>query len=96
MVFSSIHNSTMPSTGQSLWQILLQVAASEGTATLNCDDCFSILEYLAETKHQIGADIDLLHKIARKHLSCCPDCRQHYLAKLEELEQNQQTQKSAG
>jgi len=71
-----------------LWQLLLLARnASEGV-TLSCDDCFLILEYLADTNHKNGADADFLGMIARKHLSCCPDCRQFYLQRLEQLEQS--------
>jgi predicted anti-sigma-YlaC factor YlaD len=56
---------------------------------LNCDDCFLILEYLAETHHEIEADAEILRTMASKHLSCCPDCRQYYLQRLEQLEEMQ-------
>ena len=78
------HQTVLP-----LWQILLRSMNSGDGLTLNCDDCFLILEYLAETHHGNGADVEILRTIAINHLSCCPDCRQYYLQRLEQLEEMQ-------
>ena len=78
------HQTVLP-----LWQILLRSTNSGDDVTLNCDDCFLILEYLAETHHEIGVDAEILRTIANKHLSCCPDCRQYHLQRLEQLEEMQ-------
>lgn len=78
-------------TVQPLWQILLLARKENEGVTLSCDDCFLILEYLADTQHKIGADVDFLRMIASKHLSCCPDCNHYYLQRLEQLEKKQPT-----
>ena len=76
-------------TTQPLWQLMLKARKSSDDVALSCEDCFLILEYLADTREQIGADIDFLRKIASNHLSCCPDCRQYYQKRLEKLHQMQ-------
>ena len=80
-----------PAKFQPLWQILLKATNLGEDAILNCDECFSILEYLAETTRQIEGDINLFYQIARRHLSRCPDCREYYLAQLDQLEKSRQT-----
>jgi hypothetical protein len=69
-----------------LWRLLILVRNANDEVILTCDDCFQILEYLADTHHKIWPDDDFLRMIANKHLSCCPDCHQYYLKKLEQLE----------
>jgi hypothetical protein len=66
------------------WQTL--VAADSGeNIVLTCDECFTILEYLAEEAAE-GADLQTLQKAAQHHLTHCPDCRAHHLKRLIELE----------
>jgi hypothetical protein len=43
------------------------------------------LEYLADSA-VAGADPDRLRRSARRHLAHCPDCREHHLRRLRELE----------
>ena len=74
-------------TARPLWQILLLARNGDEGVTLTCEDCFLILEYLADTHHKIETDADFLRTIAGKHLSCCPDCGQYYQQRLEQLEQ---------
>ena len=62
------------------WQTLVAADSGENLA-LTCDECFAILEYLAE-----GAHLQTLQKTAQHHLSHCPDCREHHLKRLIELE----------
>ena len=81
---------------QPLWQLLLKARSLSEDVTLNCDECFLILEYLADIKQQIGADIEFLRTLARRHLSCCPDCREYYLRRLEQLERIQQSNERRG
>lgn len=66
------------------WQTLVAADSGENIA-LTCDECFIILEYLAEEAAE-GADLQTLQKAAQHHLSHCPDCREHYLKRLIELE----------
>jgi predicted anti-sigma-YlaC factor YlaD len=64
------------------WQIL---ADSSEAATLTCDECFIILEYLADEAAE-GADLPTLHRAVQSHLARCPDCRAHHLQRLSKLE----------
>ena len=66
------------------WQTLVAADSDESIA-LTCDECFIILEYLAEEAAE-GADLQPLQKTAQHHLSHCPDCREHHLKRLIELE----------
>jgi predicted anti-sigma-YlaC factor YlaD len=52
---------------------------------LNCDECFVVLEYLAE-EAVYGATEKNLRMAIRRHLDQCPDCREHHLQRLAELE----------
>ncbi len=67
-----------------LWQILTRAAHSPNT-TLTCEECFVALEYLAELASARG-DPDELWKAAQRHLARCPDCREHHLQRIKELE----------
>ena len=69
-----------------LWRLLLAATNQKEGVTLSCDDCFAILEYLAEMRARVGVSIELLCMLARNHLSCCPDCHKYYLQRLEQLE----------
>ena len=66
-----------------LWRILLKLGRPD--TTLTCDECFVLLEYLADERVQ-GADLKVLYQAARQHLSHCPGCREHHLERMRELE----------
>ena len=68
----------------SLWRILLK-AQTQLEASLTCDECIAVLDYLADQATK-GADLEGLRQAVRKHLSRCPDCRAEYLKWLRELE----------
>jgi hypothetical protein len=68
---------------RALWQILV-AADSEETAALSCDDCFAILQFLADEAVR-GADLGTLREALRRHLEHCPDCRAHHLKRLNQL-----------
>jgi len=67
-----------------LWQILTPAAHSPNT-TLTCDECFVALEYLAD-RINAGADLQVVWQAAQRHLARCPDCREHHLQRIRELE----------
>lgn len=67
------------------WQILIVAAQHGAQVPLNCDECFLILEHLAEIAAQ-GADERYLLEAVRRHVERCPECRRHHLARLKELE----------
>jgi len=67
-----------------LWQVL-SVAQPGRDTTLSCDECFAILELLAEAA-AAGAHAQTLREAVQRHLTHCPDCREHHLRRLYELE----------
>ncbi len=69
-----------------LWRLLMAATSQQEGVTLSCDDCFAIMEYLADMHARIGISLKLLRLMAKNHLSCCPDCRQYYRQRLEQLE----------
>ena len=74
----------MAFTSRPFWQTLVAADSDESIA-LTCDECFIILEYLAEEAAE-GADLQTLQQAAQHHLTHCPDCREHHLKRLIELE----------
>lgn len=69
----------------SLWRVLLKLTSRRADATLTCDECFLLLDYLADQAAN-GADADRLLRTARQHLARCPRCREQHLQRLRELE----------
>ena len=67
-----------------IWQILTRTTHSPNSV-LTCEECFAALEYLADLS---GAESDLkdLWRVAQRHLARCPDCREHHLQRIRELE----------
>ncbi len=74
-----------------LWRLLLLVLNQEDDDSLECDECFLILEYLAEMRASEGVDIKKYTILVKKHLASCPDCREYYLQQLQNLESLQET-----
>lgn len=69
-----------------LWRLLLTATSQKEVVTLNCDECFLILEYLADMCVRAGVSLDLLRVMTQNHLSCCPDCREYYWQRVRQLE----------
>lgn len=67
----------------SLWQILLKLERTD--AELTCDECFIVLEYLAD-RAAGGSDLRRVLPKLREHIARCPHCREHHLRRLRELE----------
>jgi len=70
-----------------LWQILIAVQDSRATVNLNCDECFVVMEYMVE-QAVMGADKLFLHEIVERHLENCPDCREHHMQRIRDLDKN--------
>lgn len=68
-----------------LWQILISFKQKSQNDALTCDECFQYMEHLVE-KAIAGADQDSLEEAVKIHLMNCPDCRDHHLEKIEQLE----------
>lgn len=69
-----------------LWQILISVKERRNVDTLTCDECFAFLEHLVEEALS-GAGENTIQTAIRQHLANCPDCHEHHLKRLEELEE---------
>ena len=69
-----------------LWRLLLAATSRQDDVSLSCDECFSILEYLAELRLRVPLSSEAFNTLANKHLSVCPDCQEYYRQKLEEFE----------
>jgi len=73
-----------------LWQTLLKIKP-DNHQDLTCDECFALLEYLVEISAddvapQNPASVNRLQEIAKTHVAACPNCREHHLKRLQELE----------
>lgn len=77
-----------------LWEILAASSSKDDTE-LACDECFAVLEYLADEATE-GANLQVLLQTARRHLVHCPDCREHHEQRLSRLELQQAAQSHSG
>jgi len=74
----------MASLPRPLWEILL-AAESNDPRELTYDECFAIIEYLADELAG-GADSQTIKQAAQRRLTHCPNCRQHHERRLREIE----------
>jgi predicted anti-sigma-YlaC factor YlaD len=73
-----------------LWELLLEFkTAVSPQRPLTCEECFAILEYLAEAFEQetAAARQTQLHHVIKQHLAVCPNCQTLYQTRLAEMEQ---------
>ena len=70
---------------RSYWQILVVAVENGAIVPLNCNECFLLLEHIAELA-MLGTDERFLLQAVSDHLDRCPDCREHHLERLHELE----------
>jgi hypothetical protein len=69
---------------RSIYEILLQASAPGNEITLSCDECFILMEYLADL-NGVALSPDAIKKALLKHFDHCPGCYQHHLKRLNEL-----------
>ncbi len=69
-----------------LWKLLLATSEGSETAVFNCDECFLILEYLAELNLSAQINKNDLHKLVDQHLAGCPTCLEYYLERIRHME----------
>ncbi len=73
-----------------LWKLLLACKNPHSLAErpLNCGECFTILEYLADmfNRDESGLRVTAVRQATQKHLGACPDCYDYYLRQLRILE----------
>ena len=68
-----------------LWKLLIQAAMPNSSSPLNCADSYAILEYLADMELADNDRQPLLETV-QQHLHNCPECRDYYTNRLDELE----------
>jgi phage regulator Rha-like protein len=68
-----------------LWQILISFKERSRSFSANCDECFQIMEHLAD-EAAAGADQESLLIAIKDHLTQCPHCHEHHQERLEQLE----------
>jgi uncharacterized protein with PIN domain len=70
-----------------LWELLVKIELGEANDKLSCGECFAVMELLAGGA-ELGIDQKRLERLARQHLSRCPDCREKLWKRLGELVKN--------
>lgn len=74
---------------RSLWQILITIKNNSASTSLTCDECFVYMEHLVE-EALVGVEEDALKAGIRQHMEHCPDCQEHHLQRLSEIEEKRQ------
>ncbi len=78
---------------RSLLEIFIRSSSPGTEITLNCDECFVVMEFFVDVALE-GLALDEVKRAVLLHLNHCPDCREHHLQRLQELEDHwQQIQK---
>ena len=78
-------DNSMPYSRRPIWQILTAAAELGSEVTLTCDECFAIMEQLADEAIK-GLDSEMIHHAIRRSIAHCPDCTEHHQQRLAELE----------
>jgi hypothetical protein len=71
---------------RSLLEIFIRSSAPGHTITLNCDECFIVMEYFVELALE-GCTFDEIKNAPVNHMNHCPDCQEHHLQRLREIEE---------
>lgn len=69
-----------------LWQILITLKDSGSSTSLTCDECFLVIENLAD-EALAGVNEEDLKSALKQHLRYCPECQEHHLRRLNEIEE---------
>lgn len=79
--------SPLSQSNRPLWQLLLATVNRNNEVILSCEECFAILEYLADVGKMLGIDPKTTSQIARRYLASCPDdCLDFFEQRLEKWE----------
>jgi hypothetical protein len=71
---------------RSLLEIFIRSSAPGHTITLNCDECFIVMEYFVELALE-GCTFDDIKNVLVDHMNHCLDCQEHHLQRLREIEE---------
>jgi transcription elongation factor Elf1 len=78
-----------------LWQLLLELkTAVRRERPFSCIECFTLLEYLAESLSKLTSANDkksneeeaVIQKAVQQHLAACPNCHAYFQTRLQEME----------
>lgn len=72
---------------RSLFEILIQSSMPGKETTLTCDECFVVLEYFVDLALE-GFTLEEIKKPLLKHIDHCPECQEHHLGRLREIEEH--------
>jgi hypothetical protein len=61
-----------------LWQLLVLFAQDDQSVTLECAECYAVLEFFNESVLMSSEDDTVPLQLVRNHVQHCPDCREHY------------------
>ena len=75
----------MKRSSRPLWKLLIVFSEPKPTDELNCDECFNVLQHLAGEAAK-GLEEKYLREAMQRHLEHCPDCREHHLSLLGDIE----------
>jgi hypothetical protein len=64
---------------------LYKISLKKFNTPLTCDECFVLLEHIAEELSR-GNEATRALEAVRQHLAHCPRCREHHLQRLRALE----------
>jgi len=68
-----------------LWQLLAIISRKDSALSLTCDECFTVLEYIASVAAR-GVNQQALLTAVNRHHEHCPECWDHHLEKLRQIE----------
>jgi hypothetical protein len=72
---------------RTLFEILIRSSLPGNDITLTCDECFVVMEYFADLALE-DFSLDDIKITLIKHINHCPDCREHHLHRLKEMEEH--------
>lgn len=70
---------------RSLLEIFIHSSAPGKEVNLNCDECFTLMEYFVDLALE-GLSLNDIKEPLLKHIDHCPDCQEHHLQRLKEME----------
>lgn len=70
---------------RSLFQIFIRSSSSGVEVSLNCDECFVVMEYFVDLALE-GIPQERIKQALLQHINHCPDCKEHHIKRLKELE----------
>ena len=71
---------------RSLFEIFIRTSSPGNEIMLSCDECFFVMEYFVELALD-GVSINDIKKALLRHINHCPDCQEHHLQRLKEMEE---------